>query len=341
MLQQVVVAPGKLEFREVSNPKINQDQVLVRIKRIGICGSDLRVYEGSYPGVEYPITQGREASGEIVEVGSAVLNLFPGQKVTIQPQLPCGECRYCREGKYNLCENLRVMGFQTPGMASEYFAVDADKVATLPKDSSYEAGTMVEPLAVAVHAVKRAGNVKHKNVLILGAGPIGVITAQAAKGMGAGAVMITDLMDPRLGLAEKCGVDYCVNPEKEDLGEALKTHFGTDHADIIYDCAGTEATIGQAIRYASAGSRIILVGVYKGWANVNLAALADKELKLYTTLMYRNEDYLDAIGLIDEKKVDLDAMVTGHFPFRQYEEAYHCLKENRESMLKVMIEVGN
>lgn len=341
MLQQVVVAPGKLEFREVSNPKINQDQVLVCIKRIGICGSDLRVYEGSYPGVEYPITQGREASGEIVEVGSAVLNLFPGQKVTIQPQLPCGECRYCREGKYNLCENLRVMGFQTPGMASEYFAVDADKVATLPKDSSYEAGTMVEPLAVAVHAVKRAGNVKHKNVLILGAGPIGVITAQAAKGMGAGAVMITDLMDPRLGLAEKCGVDYCVNPEKEDLGEALKTHFGTDHADIIYDCAGTEATIGQAIRYASAGSRIILVGVYKGWANVNLAALADKELKLYTTLMYRNEDYLDAIGLIDEKKVDLDAMVTGHFPFRQYEEAYHCLKENRESMLKVMIEVGN
>ena len=184
MLQQVVVAPGKLEFREVSNPKINQDQVLVCIKRIGICGSDLRVYEGSYPGVEYPITQGREASGEIVEVGSAVLNLFPGQKVTIQPQLPCGECRYCREGKYNLCENLRVMGFQTPGMASEYFAVDADKVATLPKDSSYEAGTMVEPLAVAVHAVKRAGNVKHKNVLILGAGPIGVITAQAAKGMG-------------------------------------------------------------------------------------------------------------------------------------------------------------
>ena len=206
MLQQVVVAPGKLEFREVSNPKINQDQVLVRIKRIGICGSDLRVYEGSYPGVEYPITQGREASGEIVEVGSAVLNLFPGQKVTIQPQLPCGECRYCREGKYNLCENLRVMGFQTPGMASEYFAVDADKVATLPKDSSYEAGTMVEPLAVAVHAVKRAGNVKHKNVLILGAGPIGVITAQAAKGMGAGSVMITDLMDPRLGLAEKCGL---------------------------------------------------------------------------------------------------------------------------------------
>lgn len=107
MLQQVVVAPGKIEFREVPIPEIGPDQVLVRIKRIGICGSDLRVFSGDYPGVSYPLTQGREASGEIVAAGSSVLNLFPGQKVTIQPQVTCGECRYCREGKYNLCENLR------------------------------------------------------------------------------------------------------------------------------------------------------------------------------------------------------------------------------------------
>lgn len=340
MLQQVVVAPGKIEFREVPIPEIGPDQVLVRIKRIGICGSDLRVFSGDYPGVSYPLTQGREASGEIVAAGSSVLNLFPGQKVTIQPQVTCGECRYCREGKYNLCENLKVMGFQAPGMASEYFAVDADRVATLPADSSYEAGTMVEPLAVAVHAVKRAGNVNRKKVLILGAGPIGVITAQAAKGMGAEAVMITDLMDQRLEIAKRCGADFCVNAGKGDLGEALKEHFGTDHADIIYDCAGTDVTIGQAIRYASAGSRIVLVGVYKGWAKVDLAALADKELKLYTTLMYRNEDYLDAIGLIDEKKVNLDAMITGRFPFKKYEEAYRCLQENRDRMIKAMIEVG-
>lgn len=339
MLQQVVVAPGKIEFREIEKPEIKEDQVLIKIQKIGICGSDIRVFEGDYPSIQYPITQGREAAGEIVAVGSDVQNLFPGQKVTVQPQWTCGTCKYCVEGKYNLCENLKVRGFQMPGMASQYFAVDADRVATLPKDSSYESGAMVEPLAVAVHAVKKAGNINGKKVLILGAGPIGVVTAQAAKGMGAGAVMITDLSDSRLEIARKSGIDYCVNTGKEDLGEALHRYFNTENATLIYDCAGTDVTLGQAIRYASAGGSIVLVAVYKGWASVNLAALADKELKLYTTLMYRNEDYLDAISLIDEGKVDLDTLISKHFPFEKYEEAYRYLIENKNKVMKVIIDI--
>lgn len=339
MVRQVVSAPGKIEFEEVPVPEIKEDQVLIKIRKIGICGSDIRVFSGQYPSMVYPVTQGREAAGEIVSVGSAVQNLFPGQKVTVQPQITCGACQHCLEGKYNLCENLKVMGFQARGMAAEYFAADADRVANLPKDISYEEGTMIEPLAVAVHAVKKAGSVTGKNVLILGAGPIGVITAQAARGMGANAVMITDITNPRLKIASRCGIDFCVNTAEEDLGEALQKCFGVQEADIVYDCAGTNITIGQAIAYAHAGSRIILVGVFRGMASVDLAALADKELKLCTTLMYRNEDYLDAISLIDEKKVKLEAMISRHFPFREYEKAYQYLIENRDQVMKVIIDV--
>ena len=142
MLQQVVQAPGSITFREIPIPEVQEDQVLIKVHKIGICGTDIRVFEGKYAGVSYPVTQGREAAGEIVSVGRSVQNLFPGQKVTVQPQITCGHCKHCREGKYHLCGNLKVTGCQMPGMAAEYFVADADKVATLPGDISYEEGSL-------------------------------------------------------------------------------------------------------------------------------------------------------------------------------------------------------
>lgn len=162
MLQQVMTAPGEIEFREVPVPEITDKQVLVKIMNIGICGSDIHVYHGKHPFTSYPVTQGHELSAQVVKVGAAVTGLEPGQKVTIQPQVVCGECYPCRHGKYNLCENLKVMGFQTTGTASEYFAVDAAKVTPLPDSMSYEEGAMIEPLAVAVHAIRQAGDVAGK-----------------------------------------------------------------------------------------------------------------------------------------------------------------------------------
>lgn len=157
MLQQVMTNPKEITFREVPVPEITAEQVLVKIKRIGICGSDIHVYHGKHPFTSYPVTQGHEVSGEIVKLGENVKGFTVGQKITIQPQVVCGECYPCRHGKYSLCEKLKVMGFQTTGTASEYFAVDAAKVTALPEEMSYDEGAMIEPLAVAVHAVKRAG----------------------------------------------------------------------------------------------------------------------------------------------------------------------------------------
>ena len=339
MLQQVMTNPKEITFRDIPVPEITADQVLVKIMKIGICGSDIHVYHGKHPFTTYPVTQGHEVSGEIVKVGEHVKDFFAGQKVTIQPQVVCGKCYPCRHGKYNLCEKLKVMGFQTTGTASEFFAVDAEKITVLPDEMSFDEGAMIEPLAVAVHAIKRAGDVKGMKIAVLGAGPIGILVAQTAKGLGAESVMITDISDLRLKKAKECGVDFCINTKNQDFGEAMLENFGPDKADVIYDCAGNNVTMGQAIKYARKGSTIILVAVFADMAQIDLAVLNDHELDLNTTMMYRNEDYVDAIRLVNEGKVCLKPLISKHFAFRDYKAAYEYIDANRETTMKVIINV--
>lgn len=340
MLQQVMTVPGTIEFREVETPHPGPGQVLVKIMRIGVCGSDIHVYHGKHPFTPYPVTQGHEVSGKIVELGTGVSDLKVGQKVTIEPQVVCGKCHPCRHGKYNLCENLKVMGFQTTGTASEYFAVDREKITPLPDEMSYDEGAMIEPLAVTVHAARRFSGLKGAKVAILGCGPIGLLLAQSCRALGAAEVLITDISDKRLSLARSCGFEHTVNTKETDFGEALVACFGPDKADVIYDCAGNDITMGQAIRDSRKGSTIILVAVFAGMAHVDLAALNDKELTLDTSMMYRHEDYVKAIELVREGKILLKALMTKHFPFREYLEAYRYIDENRENTMKVLIDIG-
>ena len=339
MLQQVMTAPGEIIFREIENPIPAAGEVVVKIMRIGVCGSDIHVWHGKHPFTSYPVTQGHEVSGEITALGEGVTGLSVGQKVTIQPQVVCGKCYPCRHGKYNLCEELKVMGFQTTGVASEYFAVDAAKVTPLPESMSFDEGAMIEPLAVAVYAVRKFGDMQGVRVAVLGAGPIGILVAQAAKGMGAECVLITDVSDVRLEKAKECGVDFCVNTKSVNFGAALVEAFGPDKADVIYDCAGNDITMGQAIQYARKGSTIILVAVFAGLAKVDLAVLNDHELDLNTTMMYRNEDYLEAIELVRAEKVHLKPLISKHFAFCDYAEAYRYIDANRETTMKVLIDV--
>jgi L-iditol 2-dehydrogenase len=275
----------------------------------------------------------------VVALGENVKEFFAGQKVTIEPQVFCGECYPCRHGKYNLCEELKVMGFQTTGTASEYFAVDASKVTPIPQEISYEEGAMIEPLAVAVHAVKQMGDVTGMNIAVIGAGPIGNLVAQTAKGMGAAKVMITDVSDLRLAKAKECGVDACINTREKDFGEALVETFGPDKADVIYDCAGNNITMGQAIKYARKGSVIVLVAVFADMAQIDLAVANDHELDIKSTMMYRHEDYLDGIRLVNEQKVSLKPLISKTFAFQDYLKAYQYIDANRESTMKVIINV--
>ena len=339
MIQQLMTEPKKISFREIPVPKPGPDQVLVKIKKIGVCGSDIHVYHGTHPYTSYPVTQGHEVSGQIVELGEYVKELRVGQRVTIEPQVFCGRCYPCLHGKYNLCEKLKVMGFQTTGTASEYFAVDASKVTPLPDNLTYGEGAMIEPLAVTIHAAKRFPDLEGAKAVVLGCGPIGILLIQSLKALGAAQVFATDISDSRLALAKRLGADFAVNTTKEDYAAALLDAFGPDKADVIYECAGTDITMEQAIQNARKGSVIVLVAVFAGQAHCDLAKLNDSELDLNTTMMYRHEDYLDAIRLVEEGKIQLKPLMSKHFPFQEYLAAYQYIDSNRETTMKVIVDV--
>jgi len=180
-----------------------------------------------------------------------------------------------------------------------------------------------------------------QKVAVLGAGPIGILLAQSAKAFGASQVMITDISDYRLSIAQECGVDFCINTGGRDFNEAMITCFGPDKADVIYDCAGNDITINQAILSARKGSLIILVAVFAKMANVNLAVLNDRELRLDSSMMYRHEDYVKAIEIVQQKKVRLKPLMSMHFAFREYQAAYEYIDHNRETTMKVLIDVDS
>jgi len=338
MIQAIMVHPGKIEFNEVPVPEVQPGQIKVKMMRIGVCGSDIHVNHGKHPYTSYPVVQGHEVSAEVVEKGSDVTNVKVGDRVTIQPQVVCGTCYPCTHGMYNDCEVLKVMGFQTTGMASEYFVVDAKKALVLPEGMSWDHGAMIEPLAVAVHAVRRAGDMKGKKVLVLGGGPIGNLVAQTARAMGAADVLLSELSAYRLDAAEKCGIST-VNTSKQDLLEMIVEKFGTDRADYIFECIGINPTMKQAIECARKGSTIVVVGVFGDLASMNMGLVQDHELTLIGTAMYREEDYIKAIELVGAGLIDFDALITHRFKFLDYTDAYTLIDEQKDKAMKVMIDM--
>lgn len=341
MQQVVMIKPGKIEYHDVDTPKPGAKDVLVKVKNIGVCGSDIHVFHGIHPYTDYPVVQGHEVSGQVEAIGESVSQVALGDNVTFMPQVTCGECYPCRHGQYHICDSLKVMGFQTGGAAQEYVVVPEAMIIQLPEGLSYEAGAMIEPVAVAAHAIGRAGeDVAGKKVLVLGAGPIGNLVGQVAKGLGAEAVMITDLSDFRLEKAKACGLDFVVNTQKEDLNASISRDFGPDRADLIMECVGVEPTVGQAIDCARKGTTIVIVGVCPGKVQADLATVQNNELSLIGTLMYQKKDYELAIELANAGKLCLDPLVTDRFPLRSYLEAYQHIDKAGDQVMKVMIELN-
>jgi L-iditol 2-dehydrogenase len=337
MRQAVMTSPGVIELHQAPAPEPGNGEVLLRIRRIGICGSDIHVYHGLHPYTSYPVVQGHEVSAVVEALGAGVKGFKAGQTVTFQPQIFCGSCHPCRNGMYNICDTLRVMGFQAPGAAQDYFPIDADKVVALPSSLSPDAGAMIEPLAVAVHALRRGGGVAGKKVAVVGAGPIGNLVVQSAKALGAKSVIVSDKSAFRLGLAAECGADYMVDASREKLSDAVAAHFGADKADLILECVGAEPTIGQAVDAARKGSTVVVVGVFGKKPLVDLGLVQDRELSLVGTLMYRREDYDQAIELAASGRMSLDRLVTNSFRLEDYLEAYRYIEKTGEKAMKVMI----
>jgi L-iditol 2-dehydrogenase len=339
MKKAVMIAPGQIEFQQVKRPKPLPKEILIKIKRIGICGSDIHVYHGLHPYTQYPIVQGHEVSGVIAEVGEDVTGFLEGEQVVFMPQITCGTCFSCRNHMEHICDHLKVIGFQADGAAQEYYSVPGSKVLKIPATISLDQAAMIEPIAVAVHALSRFGDVRNKKVIVLGAGTIGNLVAQAAQALGASKVMITDISEYKIAKAYACGILLAINSNKMNLGDVILDQFGPDKADVILECVGIQDTISQAVNIARKGSSIVIVGVFGKKPIVDLGLVQDRELILAGTLMYTKKDYECAIRLITQKLLNLDSMITHRFPFDSYAEAYRVIDEQKGEYLKVMIDM--
>ena len=339
MKQAIMLKPGEIVFQDVPVPAMGSKQIKVKMLKIGVCGSDIHVWHGKHPYTSYPVVQGHEMSARVVEAGSEVTNVKVGDLITIQPQVVCGKCYPCTHGLYNDCNELKVMGFQTTGMASEYFVADAEKALKLPDDMNDEHGAMIEPLAVACHAVSRYGSVSGKNAVVIGGGPIGNLVAQVLLARGAKKVLLSEVSAYRLETAKKCGIST-VNPTEKLLQDAIYQSFGSDAADVIFECIGSPTTIKEAVQIARKGSTIIVVGVVPDLAPINMGFVQDHELSIIGSAMYQTNDYLSAIELVGQDKIAFDALITHHVAFSKYPDAYQLIEEQRDKAMKVMIDMS-
>lgn len=341
MRQAVLLAPKHIEFREVEAPKAEQleaHQVLINVKRIGICGSEIHSYHGLHPATFYPVVQGHEYSATVVAVGSAVTVCKPGDQITARPQLVCGECEPCKRGQYNVCEHLRVEAFQANGVAQDYFVTTDDRVVVLPEGMSLDYGAMIEPSAVGAHATNRT-DVAGKNVVVSGAGAIGNLVAQFCKARGAKKVLITDVSDFRLEKAKACGIQHTANVMKTPLKEAVREVFGDEGYQVGFEVAGVESSVRSLMETIEKGSDIVIVAVFAKDPALSMFYLGEHELRLIGTMMYRHEDYLTAVDFVSRGLVNLEPLISNRFGFEQYNEAYQYIEENKMTTMKVIVDL--
>ena len=339
MKRATMTAPGVIQIEEVEAPAPGPGEALLRVQRIGVCGSDIHVYHGLHPYTSYPVVQGHELSAVVEALGPGVTGIEPGRKVTAMPQLVCGECAPCRRGDQHICDRLRVQGFQAPGCAQELWVTRAENLVLLPDSFSFEQGALVEPASVAVHAVARAGDVAGRRVAVLGAGPVGNLVAQTARALGA-SVLVTDLSEHRLEIARRCGLDQVSSPRRESLRAASERVFGAGGFDLAFECVGVEATITAAIEAIQKGGTLVVVGVFAEKPRVDIGLVQDRELKLTGTLMYQRRDYEQAVALIQSGAIATEPLLSRHFAMDDYLEAYRFLERQRDEVMKVFIDVA-
>ncbi len=338
MRQAIMTEPGNIEFHDVPVPTAQANEVLLEIKQIGICGSDIHVNHGKHPFTPYPVVQGHEFIGIVKETGAEVSDqIRPGMKATALPQSVCGQCRPCLRGDFHICDHLKVKGFQAPGCAQDYFIAPEDMLILLPDSFTYEQGALIEPTSVAVHSTHRAGDLTGKNVVVLGAGTIGNLVAQVVRARGAQQVLITDLSDFRLKIARECGIEATSNPRHETLTEASQRIFGEEGFDVAFEAVGVEATMDAAIDSIQKGGSIIVLGVFEEKPRIDMSVVGDRELSIIGTLMYQHDDYQKAVALIQNDQVKTQPLITKHFPFTEYPQAYRFIDEQRDKTMKVMI----
>jgi L-iditol 2-dehydrogenase len=331
----VLYAPHDMRIEERPVPRSGPREVLIEIKAVGVCGSDVHYYEhgriGTYV-VRQPLILGHESSGVIVDVGEGVSRERIGQRVAIEPGVPDGVCRQCRTGHYNLCPNVRFFG--TPpidGAFTNYVTILSDFAYALPDQMSDEEGALIEPLSVGLWACRKAKLQGGDHVLITGAGPVGILAMKVALALGVTEITMTDISPQRLEVARQLGATRTVNVAQQSLVDA-----GVE-ADVLIECSGNQRALKDGIHALQPAATAVAVGMGPGEeASIPLSFIQNRELILTGTFRYANT-YADAIALVASGHIDLKPIITGHYTLAEAEQALQATKNDPANIKSVVV----
>jgi len=346
MRAAVFKAPGqKLAIETVADPRPGADDLIVQVKACGICGSDLHMSEvcdtaGGMKPLPAGTVMGHEFCGEIVELGVSAKGKWKiGQRVTALPFIGCGACAPCLTGQGHRCASVQYLGMGSfTGGYADYVRVGGMETLALPDGVSWEAGAMVEPLAVGLHAVEAAHLRPGDAVLVVGAGPVGLSVALWCRQFGARHVIVSDLSPERLALAARCGATDGIDARKENVVERFK-HIAGNRPDVVFDCVGVPGSQQLAMDYAPANGRIVVAGVCMQPDRIVPVKAITKELTVAYVYMYGRKDFALAIEMLDRGRIDASAMLTDQVGFADFPAAFDALRSDKRQC-KVMLRPG-
>jgi 2-desacetyl-2-hydroxyethyl bacteriochlorophyllide A dehydrogenase len=342
MKAAVLYDPEDLRVEELERPSINADEVLIRVKYCGICGSDLHLYEGKWKVNSRRVVMGHEFSGEIEEIGENVTGYSPGDRVVVDPNIICGECYYCRlDSKNYYCTNRKVIGWEgwLNGGFSELLKAPQKVVYRLPRNVTFMEAVMTEPLACALRGIDNVQVKCGDKVVILGAGSMGLMMLQLMKIAGASWVCVTDLLGYRLKRAKEFGADLTVNPNEENVQKAILEETDGRGVDVVIEAAGTTQTVAQAVGLIRRGGKVCLFGVVPQEETVLIRPfdLYYKEALLVSSFC-NPFTFQRALDLLGNKKVNISSLITHTYPLKEIRDAFHTMQDD-EKRCKVVIEV--
>ena len=333
----VYKGPEKLYLENIEKPRINKGEALIKVSYAGICGTDVHTFEGKYRTVP-PMVLGHEFSGEIVEIKCDRKEFFKvGDKVVSRPTIICGNCFACKNGYFNVCESLKMIGIDFDGAFAEYVKVPINTLYKIPKRISLKQASLIEPLAVAVHSIRNSDLRVGDDVVIFGAGPIGMLLGLVAKISGASSVFITDINDFRVKKAKSLGLDS-LNIKGKNFLKYIQEKTLDKMADISFDAAGVDATAEIITDATRIKGQIVIVSTYKEVPRFNLFSILFKEQKVIGTRIYLDEDYIKALALL-KKHPEIEKIVTNIISLKEVQNYIRAIINN-EDVLKILIDVN-
>jgi L-iditol 2-dehydrogenase len=334
-------APHSIVITEISPPKITApDQVLIRVKAVGICGSEVHAFEGTHPYRKAPVILGHEMAGVVAATGEEVGGFKEGDRVVVDPQWTCGQCVYCRRGDINLCPEKRVLGTSTwPGTFGEYVVVPAEATFHLPESLSFTQGSLIEPLTVAVHVARQADLKAGESVAILGSGSIGGLLSGVSRVSGANPIIAADIRQHCMDAArERLGATHDFLLPDERLVPNIRELTGGEGVNVAFVCADDVSLVSRALEMVKRRGRIVLVALLT-YAPMQLTAyeFIRKEVQLIGSIMSNHEDLHRAIELVESGRVDVEAIATHLLPIEEVQRGMELASSKRDEAIKVML----